>query len=249
MKMAFAVADDADLRRDVEQQLVVAADDELGRAAPDVDDERRGAGVSGRSWCCGRSAAPPPRRGSCARRCRSGRGRSPSGPAPMAASRAAPARTPVARSTSSSSIVSRYSLEGGDDAVRWPLGPARRSCSRSCAEAGDCRAPLDLRHGAVGADVGDEQACRVRAEIDDGDAHCARRPRGRTSTPDSASACGRARRRGCRRRLGHRSACGVGRRADVGEHEQVGGIEKRVVRRQRLRIGDVESSTALDVRR
>ena len=40
-EVALGVAHDAGLRRDVEAHLVAAADDELGRAAADVDDERR----------------------------------------------------------------------------------------------------------------------------------------------------------------------------------------------------------------
>ena len=76
VEVALGLADDAGLQRDVEVDVAAAADDDLGRAAADVDDDDRAVvarRAGARSSRRGRSARPPRRRGSCARRGRSAR--------------------------------------------------------------------------------------------------------------------------------------------------------------------------------
>ena len=64
-EVALGVAHDARLRRDVEAHLVGAADDELGRAAADVDDERSASRRRSRARCVAprkvsRASSSPP---------------------------------------------------------------------------------------------------------------------------------------------------------------------------------------------
>ena len=83
------------------------ADDQLGRAAADVDHEqRRPASVARARSRRGRSAAPPRRRSACARRARSARARARANSAPLAASRTAEVITAARALAPSASIAS-----------------------------------------------------------------------------------------------------------------------------------------------
>ena len=82
-------------------------------------------------------------------------------------------------------------------------------------------------------DVGDQQPGRVRADVDDGDAaHACHRVGHRLA--------GQRGQQVVDRHVGHPLARGVGGRADVGDDDQVGRAEQRIVGRERLGIGDVE---------
>ncbi len=71
--MTLGVAHGADLQRVVEADLDAVADDELGRAAADVDDEGADRSAPARPWPRGRSGEPRARRRGSSRRARSAR--------------------------------------------------------------------------------------------------------------------------------------------------------------------------------
>ena len=169
-QVALAVAHHARLGGDVEVHLPARARDELGRAAADVDHEqrRRVAAVAGG----GRPEVGQPR-------------------LLVAAERAPVEAEAVAHRRGELRAVGRVADRGrqhGDAALaavaldrlrvaleRVEHAPLRRVAEpagrvHALAEAGDDRAAVELLD-AAGADVGDEQARRVRADVDDRDAH------------------------------------------------------------------------------
>ena len=169
-EVALAVAHDADLGRDVEADLPAGADDELGRAAADVDHEQRLVVAGSRVAVAPRkvrraSSSPVSVRAAKAERVLDRRRRT---SAPLAASRTAEVITAVAllalvlldRARNSSSTAKTRSC----GAVAEPAAGVD-----ALAEPGET---IDARaRSGRSVDVGDQQPGRVRADVDDGDAH------------------------------------------------------------------------------
>ena len=214
---------------------LVGADDELGRAAADVDDEVRARLGEAGGRARGTRAAPPRRR-TAARAAR----RAPARPGRRTSSRLLASRDALVavartRSTPRSSMTPRYSRSTAS--VRSiASGCSVRVSVDALAEARDLRAALDgdeLGVAAAAVDVGDEQTRRVRADVDGRDARHREvllRPSGR---PD------RRRRRGCTRsaRAGtsRRAACRRRRRADADPRDPAGARRRARARSARAR--------------
>ena len=204
---------------------------------------RRRASAGGRArWSRrGRSAAPPRRRRSSARRGRSARATRAMNVAPLAASRTALVSTATRAARRRCSSIDRA---GSRPASRARAPSPRRLrtpvCVDALAEPRDLRAALELgqrgRRRRRRRRAGASSSCRCRRRRR---AACRRRL---GVARRGASACRRRRgERGCRRRGRPSRARAVVRgRADVGDDEQVGRVEQRVVGRQRLGVGDVE---------
>ena len=150
-------------------------DDELGRAAADVDDEVRTRFASRLAVAPRNSsrASSSPRAARAARRAPARPGSKKS--SRLLASRAALVAVARTRSTPRSSMTPRYSRSDRERALDR-VGMQRPVAVDTLAEAGDLRAPLDrheLRVATAAVDVGHEEPGRVRAHVDRGDPrHC-----------------------------------------------------------------------------
>src|SRR3954469_19936354 len=169
--VALGLADGARLGRDVEAHAVAVADDELGRAAADVDDDD---GPDGAGGPLARRAPERQARLLVARdRARVETELVADAPGEVRAvgGVADGARQDRDRALRAE-LVDRGAVlpEDGDDALDR-LGREAAAGIHAPAEAGDDGAPLELGDRAGRrVDVGDEQARRVRAEVDDRDA-------------------------------------------------------------------------------
>jgi hypothetical protein len=194
--VALGLADGAGLRRDVEADAVTVADDELGRPAADVDHDDGPGGV-GRPLAR-RAAERQPRLLVAGDRARV--------EAELAADPLGEVRAVgrvADRARQDGDGAPRAELVDGRAVVAQDGGDALDGLRRqptvrvdALAQAGDDGAAVELLdRGGRRVDVGDEQAGRVRPEVDDGDARrAARRGAQRSSgspvMPVSSSAVG-----------------------------------------------------------